>query len=121
VSAAPAIPLQTYDVGPGKPTVPFEGSDTFGVPRWREIPMRLGARFSLVPVSDAAAWALAPGDVLLVEYTNGLHPVHVVQTRTGIAGELGAQYEVPIVDTRRHDGTWMSYDPGALLDVEVDP
>lgn len=119
MSAAPAIPLQTYDVGPGAPSIPFAGGETFGGWRARPGPTHSGAA-TLVPISDAAAAALEPGEVVLVETADrAIVPLHVARIRTAIAGDLGTEYEVLVVDARSLDGRCLTYNPNDLLDAEV--
>lgn len=103
------------------PCIPFAGSDTFGVPRRRPDAIHFGGA-TLVPISDAASAALAAGDVVLFETaTRALVPLRVARIRTGVAGELGAEYEVPVVDARTEDGHCLTYAPGDLLTPEVEP
>lgn len=104
---------------PAAPSSPIAGSASFGVPRRRPGPTRSGVA-TLVPVSEAAAAELGAGEILVGEDAAGLHPVHVARVRTSTAGELGAEYECPVIDARRLDGSCLTYAYDDLLDVEVD-
>lgn len=114
-------PILSYGAeAPALPTIPFSGGEHIGVPRRRPGPTRSGMA-TLVPVSDTAAAALEPGALLLVEDGAGLHPVHVARIRTAIGGDLGAEYECVVIDARDQAGRCLTYNPGDLLDAEVDP
>jgi hypothetical protein len=109
---ARAIPLPSYDVAAvSPPTIAYEGSETFGVPRWPVASMSVGARYRLVPLTDDDAWQLTPGEPLVVLTAAGLRGVFVARAR-----ESGGW---PVVDARGLDGRCLTYAPGDLYEVEV--
>jgi hypothetical protein len=101
---------------------PIPGSPTFGVPTRFPGPTRSG-RAALVPLDDADARTLAPGDVL-VRYqghtTDGASPVIVVASRMGIHENDGDEpVAVPVVDFITRDGRSLAANPADLLAVVV--
>jgi hypothetical protein len=91
------------------------GTERMGVHE-RKGPTRSGTA-RLKALSDQEALELEPGDVVLTLRPGGVVPVHVVGVRQAMAGELGALYEVPVVDARFLDGVCLTYAPSDLLRI----
>jgi hypothetical protein len=75
------------------------------------------ARGKLVPLDDADAPTLKHGDPLIAQFGYGLGPVVVERVKTGIAGDPGHQYEVPVVEGRIITGQVLGFDPHELYRV----
>ena len=76
-------------------------------------------RAKLIELDDADAHAIEPGQWLVARFGYGLGPVEVVRVKTGIAGEPGHAYEVPVIEARIPTGQVLSFAPDELCRVRA--
>jgi hypothetical protein len=74
-------------------------------------------RGKLVDLDDRDVPQLTAGDVLVTAFAYGLGPVIVDGVHTGIAGEEGNQYEVPVIDALIPTGQRLAFAPEELCRV----
>lgn len=79
-------------------------------------PTRSGTA-KLVSLDDAMARALQPGDLVLREIVGSYEARHVARSRGSVGGDVEAQFECEVVESRSADGHFLVHASGDLVRV----
>ena len=97
-------------IGTLTPATPLMGE-------WRKLGTTRSGYATLIELDDADARQVAAGDVLVAQFSYGLGPVEVMRVKTGMAGEPGHGFEVPVIEARIPTGQVLAFAPEELCRV----
>jgi hypothetical protein len=84
---------------------------------WRRLGTTRSGYAKLIELDDADARSPELDSWLVAQFAYGLGPVEVVRVKSGIAGEPGYAFEVPVIEARIPTGQVLSFAPEELCRV----